>query len=203
MKKIVYILPFITLLLLSCNDQRKQLSPNDYIAWAKKSEKDLVKVKEIRGYRFTSKLQPSELLVIKNMNDIASQEELDSLNKIQRGIVNIVLDIGSVNNQQSLLRANITDESEYYQRVFYYTSEVQRDLYLVEGTDTLRCAFYHFEQTYNLTPVNSMIMEFERINPDSEFEDLSLVYDDRILNTGIMKFSYKKAFLNNLPELKL
>lgn len=193
----------IPLILLACGKGRQQLSPKQYIAWAKKSQDDLVRMKEINGYRFTSKFQPSELLILRNMDELSSQASIDSMENFQNGIINIVMDIGAIDNQQSLLRANIRSEGEYYQRVYYYTKEVQNDVYLVEGMDTLPCVFYHFEQTYNLTPVNSMIMEFERKDPNADYKDVSLIYEDRMLNTGIIKFLYKSSFLNNLPQLKL
>lgn len=203
MKRYIVISFLLIIISASCGNGRKTLSPQQYLSWAKKSQKDLQKIKEINGYRFTAKFQPAELLVLRNKEALKSQDALDSTKKIQDGIINIVMDIGSVNNQQSLLRANLSNEEEYYSRMYYYTTEVQNDVYLVEGNDTLPCIFYHFEQTFNITPVNSMIMEFKRINSQSAYQDICLVYEDRILNTGIVKFMYKNSFLNNLPQLKL
>jgi hypothetical protein len=203
MRKLVFIPLIVALCLTACEKSRKRLSPKQYITWAKSSEKDLVKKKEINGYKFISKFQPAELLILKNMDESFTQASVDSLKNIQYGIFNFVMDIGSAIDNQSLLRANISDENEYYQRVYYYTKEVQNDLYVVEGKDTLPCIFYHFEQTYNLSPVNSLVMEFQRKNPDTEYENVSLIYEDRMLNTGIIKFQYKKSFLNNLPQLSM
>ncbi len=202
MRKLLFIIPVVSLVLLSCSD-RRTLSPEQYIAWAKASQKELIKTKEINGYRFTLKFQPAELLILKNAEGLTSEDALDSMKKIQKGIVNLVMDIGSTDNQQSLLRANLAVEEEYYQRMYYYTTDVQKDLYLVEGKDTLPCVFYHFEQTFNITPVNSMIMEFERKDPNAPYKDIYFIYEDRILNAGIIKFQYKKSFLNNLPKLKI
>lgn len=202
-KLFVSILVIMALLGYSCGNGRKALAPEQYMSWIKSSEKDLVKIKEVKGYRFTVKLQPAELLVLRHQERFNSQSSVDSLINIQKGVVNLVMDIGSADNQHPLLRANLASEEEYYQRMFYYTSEVQKDIYLVEGSDTLPCSFYHFEQTFNITPVNSMIMEFERKNPQAGYQDITLVYEDRMLNTGMLKFSFKKSFLNNLPQLRI
>lgn len=203
MKFIVLLYIIVLLFFLSCNGGVKVLTPEQYQIWVKKSENKLVRIKEINGFRFTTKFKPNELLILQSPELLNSQSSIDSVMEIQRGVVNFVMDIGSIDGQQSLLRANIVSEEDYYQRLFYYTNEVQKDLYLVEGQDTLPCAFYHFEQTYNLSPVNSLIMEFQRKEASSAYKDLHLIYDDRVLNTGIMKFQFEKSFLNNLPQLKL
>lgn len=71
---------------------------------------------------------------------------------------------------------------EKMQRVNYFNFEMQKDVFLTQGNDTLRCVLFHLEQPLNLNQCNKFLMAFQgKINPD---EDLYFSYQDKYLGTG-------------------
>jgi len=186
-------------ILISCGRVRR-LGPGEYAQWMQEKDNGLLRERMVSGYRFTAKLEPADWLALKEYKSELTGERLDSLKNIYSNTVHITIEAGSDDGKSPLLRAHLDNTRQYFERMHYYTSLVQEDLVLVEGSDTLHCAFYHFEQSFDLLPVNSLIMEFER-KRTGEFKDLLLIYNDRMLNTGPIKFHFPAGELNTVPQL--
>lgn len=184
---------------VSCGN-KKTLTANEYGSWMKEESNGLTKTKSVSEYTFKVTFDPVEWLIAKEYKNELTPPVLDSVKEVYDRTVHITMNAGSADATQPLLRANLADETEYFTRLQYYTSTVQQDLYLVEGADTLPCVFYHFEQSFNLTPTNSMVMEFER-RSNATFDDMWLIYEDHVLNIGILKFHFTKKALNSIPKL--
>ena len=105
-------------------------------------------------------------------------------------------------NGTSPMRYNISSIEEYNQRLNYLLNEAKNDLKLVYDTTILTPVSYVFENNYNLTPQETIIVGFylphgeERPN-----KKMQLSYDDRVFKNGIIKATYSQHSLQNIPGL--
>lgn len=81
----------------------------------------------------------------------------------------------------SPLLYNLKDEVEYGGRVNYFSSGIQRDLSLLQGSDTLSCSFVHWERSFTSKPILTVTAIF---NSESNLEPFKLEWRDNIF-TGI------------------
>lgn len=198
--KSIYTLIGILFLCFSCG--KRTLTKQEYQKWIQNHKDDVVKVKTINRLKYSVSFQPMGTLLLKA--DVNKNIKSDS--KIALDYKNVMafnLDITDTGETTSMLRFELANENEYYDRINYYTNLIGKDLYLVDGTDTLSCQFTHMEQTYNIAPVNTISLEFVRNGNPTEYNETWLVYNDRIFNSGILKFHFSKEDLNNIPEVKI
>jgi len=100
-------------------------------------------------------------------------------------------------NQQSILLTAASDEQSYYQLVDYLSFQLKNDLYL-DNQDTLRCKLFQFARSFDIAPYVDFALGFEkRKNSDRLF-----VYEDKILNTGVIKMKINQKNINTSPKLK-
>ena len=187
------------LILVVCG--KKHLAPSDYIRWVTDPANGLVKTKELSAFRFELRYLPSELTILNGISSVELTKEKVDAALAERGNVHeFQLRLASVEGTE-FLRTGISEMTQYHQRLEYYTGHVQNDLKLVVGFDTLDCSLSHFERTYGVAPYNTLILAFEQ---ESKTNDgLSLIYNDRVLGLGTVKFAIDQRDLEKIPELKL
>lgn len=103
-------------------------------------------------------------------------------------------------NEGELLKAGLNSREEYDRRVKYFSFGMQQDIRLVDGQDTLPCVMYHFERAYDVTPVCTLLLGFERADKNAE-RPKTLLFYDKVFNNGLLKFTFKENRLQTLPKL--
>ena len=162
-------------------------------------ENGLKKIETIGDYEFTIQYKPVDYVALvegRNLN--VSQEDLDQkaeeLADFQYYNFRIKTNVAT-----ELLASNITEEDEYYGRLNYFVGHAQDDLQLYEGNDTIPCSLYLFERNYGLAPYNDIVIGFKSSNTT---DDKTIVFNDRVLGVGPVKFKIKSNDLANIPNLK-
>lgn len=102
-----------------------------------------------------------------------------------------------------LLKYDIKSEQEYTDRILYYMNKCQTDFTLIEDGDTLIMPFVNFERTFDLAPVITITVVFER-KKNTNFNHLDFVFDDKIFNNGKIKFEMEPEIISvfNNPDIK-
>lgn len=189
-----------------------QLSPKAYIAWIE-NENNGLKTTQLAGdYRISLQYKPLEYVVMLNeRNDNIDKATMDKGIEEIKDMQYYTLRINTKDEKTEMLRTNLTETNEYYQRIEYFSFHLKNDLYLVDGTDSLPCGLFHFERSYGVSPGNNFLLAFplskkeieQRKNGKNYSEEKTLVYNDRFLNTGTVKLEIKKSALENIPGLKI
>lgn len=185
---------------------QKKLPPSDYIKWVEAEANGLLMEKNISNYSFRLQLKPSEYIVAREFGaeNIHKVDEFKTRNAQLDSFCYFNLDISSADKKKSVLSEDLIEQSEYYSRLNYYTSFAQNDIKLYINTDTLSCTLYHFERTYDISPFNTIVLGFKL---PCKFKDLNsdiqLIYDDKVLSVGEVKFLISKNKLQNIPQLAL
>ena len=175
---------------------------DEYLKWVQNPENGFRKNKEMAEINFSVQFKPYEYIVCmeERTNEIA-----DSLLKRKRteleGVQYYDLKISLTEKEGELLKYNLSSSDQYSKRVKYFAFEMQNDIQLVEGNDTLPCVLYHFERTYDTSPSCTILLGFD-MNLKSISKQKTLLVYDRTFNKGLLKFTFKENKFLNLPKLQ-
>lgn len=194
----IIIVFFASLFFSSCSEKGKELNPDEYKAWMKDAMSNLSVDKTIGAYHFGLDYQPLDYLLLKEMDHNATATDLANARAKRDGLQYFVLRLGAADQSGNILRSNLSSEEEYYRRLEYYSANAQRDISLIDGTDTLACSLYHFERYYNAAPFDKLVLAFEK---GEKGTSKTLVYNDQVLGVGPVAFHLSEDIIENIPQL--
>lgn len=170
-------------------------SPEKLVAYVSSSENGYYKEKEIDEIKFSALLKPIDFIKA-NEKIKSSPSKITDGDDLQYFDLRItVKDFG-----MEFLKYNLSDVSDYPQRVDYCSFEMQNDIYLIDGNDTLPCVYYHFERAYNVVPFGHFILAFKPTDKNV-VRAKTLVYYDRLFNKGLIKMTFLPQDLIKIPKL--
>ena len=205
MNKIFQITLFLlSIMMFSCKQQN--LKSTDYVKWVEEKDNGIRVEKEIEEYKFTVQYSPIDYLIIKDLyaqGKEITEKLVNEERKLREGEQYYLFQIAMVDQTQDLMKYNITDISDYEKRVNYFSFNIQNDLKLIDGNDTLDCKLHHFEQSYGLAPYITIGAVFDEKKENKNKNDKIFIYQDKILNTGTIKITIKDKSINNIPKLSI
>lgn len=195
------LLCFITL--LGCTSEQI-LYPVDYVKWVKATDNGLKKIKEMSHYAFEVQYKPLDFIVAQEekTNDLAEDILVKRKEELGEDYYYYNLRIKSLEGNLSPIGAGVGTNQQYNQRLSYFTFDMQEDLYLLEGQDTLPCTMYQFVRNYDVAPFVEFALGFKKKKKGPIQEDLTFVLEDRILGIGSTRIIFEEQVLNNTPKIK-
>lgn len=203
MKTIPTIAILLALSLSACHKHPEQVSKEQYLPVLKADHEAIYQEKKFKGITFSFRYCPIEEVVLNDCGDCTLTDSVyrklfDKHKELQYYTLTLVSD-----DENEILEhySNESDEA-YYQMLDYLENGIQDDIYLLQGTDTLPCVISHYERNFGLSANNKVSLAFKNTEPQRPFlHDKILVYNDRLFNTGELRFKISKESLNKLPEL--
>ncbi|MCD6068931.1 MAG: hypothetical protein K0S33_3757 [Bacteroidetes bacterium] len=181
--------------------ERISCSPAELVEWVEDPGNHMRQEKKIGEVVYTLQYKPAAYMVCKeygtDLNVDSANAGIASLQDMQ--YYNLRIKIEGFNDE--FLKFNIPSTASYEERVSYFSFDMQRDLKLVEGNDTIPCALFHYERSYNLTPYGNFTIAFPAT--DKGTKKRTFIYKDRYLGTGAVKFLFTPSDLNHVPTLSL
>lgn len=187
-----------------CN--KKDLSPADYVSYCNDPGNGLKQEKTIQDIKYTLQYEPAEYLMAEKTGarDI-NKVQYKELGKQFSGLQYFVLRIEALNGEADPLKVGISDKQAYFDRIQYVSFEVQNDLKVLEGNDTLQCRIAHLERMYNIAPFVSLVLGFDMspISAGSKIKDKVFIYSDKTFGTGTVRFVIRSKDIEQLPSIKI
>ncbi len=187
-------------LIVGCGKQT--LDPVSYIKYVESEENGLNVSKKIGNVTYNIQYKPKPYLVLRKEGPQRVQSE--PWNDLMNGYDDVhYVDLRLKSSSGwDFLKSDVKQTEDYFLRIKYLSSDIQRDVSLIQGQDTLNCVFSHFERTYGMTPYANVVLAFEK---PTKVEDhpLTFVYHDRLTNGGIVKIQLTESALSNIPNLKI
>ncbi len=174
-------------------DNNNSISKKDFPVWVEAKDNGLSNSKSINDFNYEIQYKPIEYILAIKGNDSLKATDYEGLHYIDLKLSN--------NGNPDYLKTNLSNREDYYLRLKYFSFEIQNDLKLIDGKDTLNCVFSHFERTYGITPYIKIVTAFEK-NTDSS-NDLFFSYHDQLFDNGIIIIPITKAAINNIPKIKI
>lgn len=190
-----------SMLLFSCKG-KNELSPQEYVKWVEDPSNGLKVERKMDAVIYSVQYKPLAYIVAKEeKNNSIKKSTLETREKILEKMQYYTLRMAT--NGKDLLTVNSPSQQEYYQRQNYLTYELQHDIALVDGADTLSCGLFQAVGNYGLAPYMDFVLGFERKDTLQEkpMNDKELILEDKVFGNGILKFTIKKEDIHKLPEI--
>lgn len=202
--KIAFLFSALVLAVLrSCGGSASSLPVSAYINWVEDEQNGLVVSKTIGRYSFTVQYKPSPYVVLQDeKRSDFSEKQFDSLVTAISDMDYYTLKIGAEGNKD-LTRFGLNNDQEYYARQEYLSTQLQQDIRLIDGSDTLNCLLYHYERTYGIDPQASIVLAFENKTAGKAVGNKTIVIDDRHFGTGPVMLTISAQALGVVPQLTL
>lgn len=211
MKSVFYIVA--TFIFISCSKEKDEGSltpislserttikftdPEKLIDYVNDTDNGYIKIKTIDEIKYYSVLKPVEYLLaqkkVKENNANLKSSEFEDLQYFD-----LRIEIDGFNSE--FIKYDLDSPASYEERVKYCAFEMQNDIKLIDGKDTLDCVLYHFERAFDVVPYGHFILGFETTKKKS-IETKTLCFDDKLFNKGMIKFTYSPQTIAKQPVL--
>jgi hypothetical protein len=220
MKTIAYL--FIAIVLISCGSEPEgnvvsnvtiekselkaraemELSPAQYVSWANERSNGLFASKKIENIEYAIFAKPVDYILSKEiLNHVTNENDYSKakseLSDLQYFDFRITVD----NYHDEFLRYNLSSADQYQDRIDYCAFNMQNDIRLLNGSDSIPCVLFHFERSYSLVPYGHFLLAFQKTNLTSDH--ITFYFRDNLMQNGIIKLIVNKDALSHLPKLKL
>ena len=185
------------LLLGSCHTDA--LSINQYINWLKDNNEKLSVTIPKGALNFRIEFQPLEIMALRELGEFEHVKPaiFDSVLSEYRGLEYYQL---SIRGASDLLQYGISDKQEFYERVEYYSFQMQNDLRMIVAQDTMSCKLFHFERNYGTAPFVTFSLAFEV--PEVK-GDRRIQYHESVFGYEWIEMTLLQENIDNIPTIKL
>jgi hypothetical protein len=193
----LFLLIVVGTLVLSMTACKNSLSKEAYIQWMKDEKNGLLKKKEIGDLVFEVQYKSPEMTLIGEMN----RKDWQGDSKVNSNMQFFDLKIKHKGGQD-FIKTNSADQTEYYNRLYYFSFGFQNDIKMIEKEKEYNCELFHFERSYGLTAAKTFVLGFE-LPKGNERSDQVLTIDANTLGAGIVKIKFNKEDIENIPTVVL
>lgn len=178
------------------------VSVNDYLTYVQNPVNGLCISKEIGEITYTLQYKPLEYLVIlEKQKDSIGRKELENRMSELKDMQYYTLKIEAKNHQRELLKYKLSSDEQYYERIRYFSFDMQRDLSLKENKDSIPCSLFHFERTYGIVPYASFVLGFLNPFPTDNNGSIYFTFYDQVFDGGKINFKLLKSDIQRVPKL--
>lgn len=191
------------LILISCHEETI-LSPAKYVEWVKDPSNGLLQSKAVNEFEFTVQYKPLDFIVAQEERTNELSKTILNSRKKELGTDYLYYNFRIKNREGNLspVGSGAHSEQEYQRRLGYFTFDMQEDLYLLHGADTLPCTLFQFVRNYDIAPYVEFALGFKKDPKTTINQDITFVFEDRILGIGITKLLFDKQNFENTPTIK-
>ncbi len=195
MNRLLYLFPFILIAALSsCTDA---LTPKEYAQWVENPDHGLSITKKEKNYQFTLAYKPIEYLVaLQQRQEQLPAELLEKEMKKMKDMQYYTLKLSTTTGKPVFSG----DALHFPEKEIYLLSGIQKDMVLLEGTDSLPCRIFHFEGANGFLPYDNCVLAFDKTANIQK--DKTFLYKADKLGMDWIKIIIKADDINKLPKLK-
>lgn len=180
----------------------------DYINWVENPDNGLLVTKKSGSLTYSLQFTPLEYRILKeHADDTLTESKLTAYTNEIKDMQYYTFRIEDEKGGD-LLKADATSKEDFSSRLQYFSSDMQKDLFLIEGNDTLSCLLFHFERSYGIDPRSTFVLGFPLGKKDGPggypgVSDRTFFFDDHQLGTGPLFLVIHSPNLQQLPHLNL
>jgi hypothetical protein len=184
----------------SVDMNQQKLRPEQYVTWIQQGSNGLKKEKTINDIIYSAQYKPLPYIICEEertaqIADSTLRKKTNQLGDMQ--YYNFKIELKEA--QTELIKYGISTTTDYAARVNYFSFDMQRDIKLVQGGDTLPCLLYHYERVYNTGNFGMFSLGFAK---GKALNDRTLIFFDHGFNKGIIKFFFAGTDIKNQPQLE-
>ncbi len=183
------------------NIKKKNISVSEFIRWCMDEQNELNKTLSISEVKYNLSYMPKEnLAYLELKTESYDLEKFKKTSDHYKDMIYFNLRIAVPEAEGELLKYKLTSPAEYEQRIKYLSFGVQDDIFITQGKDTIKPGLCQYERIFEVAPYATIQIAFDKkkLNPEEGF---TFVYNDKLLEKGYVKFTYKTGQLVNLPNI--
>ena len=206
MYKHLYISAFLLAMLSGC--AKDSISdPAEYFQYLEDSDNGISKIRNTNGIEIKAKYMPSEYLCYQDMK--LNKEKMsikDSIMEYYKYNAAFLVTVGPEEDIEafSVTKYGIQDMNEFNERANLLNFHMSQYFTLDVNGQTLEPIFCEMENVYELSYNRKFNVVFAPTNKKDqiiESSNMTLTFKDELYNTGTNKFNYKRADINDIPEI--
>jgi hypothetical protein len=200
MRKVIKVL-LIILCCSSCHSGGR-LRPTDYVKFLDNPDNQFISKQVFGDKEYSIQLATAEYMLAHELEASDSSALYAQRLKELKGFVFFLIKMGATAESRKQQGGNRVSEQQLKvdDMVAYYDQQAIMDISLMSGEKELKPSTYVFENNYDLSPYNTIVIGFEvgELN-----QDLTLNFNDRYTQTPAIRASYSKEQLSSLPKLNI
>ena len=183
------------------NYTHEKMTVDEFISWSREGDNGLNKTKDISDIKYKLSYLPAPVMAFLELrSEEYNDVKFKTTSENYSAMTYFNFRMEAIDGTGELLKHNLQSPAQYEERVKYISFEMQNDLFLVQGKDTLFPGLYHFERVFEIAPYATVMFAFDNELFNSK-EEFTIVYYDRLFDKGYVKFNYKNKQLINLPNI--
>ena len=183
-------------LLVTCSCQHKT-GLKKYIQAVDDTANGLTQTRSLGQYFITAQYKPYPYILLKERHVEPQSEEWVQQQSNIAGLEYFSFSVGS-NRGQLLSSLNAVSDSMNTSTSDYLAFKLEEDVYLIHGEDTLLPVLFHWPRSYELAQQETFMLGFPR---GDTTQNITLVYDDRLLGIGVQKFTIYRKNIEALSSI--
>ncbi|MDB5258014.1 MAG: hypothetical protein JWM14_2709 [Chitinophagaceae bacterium] len=177
------------------------LQPYEYVSYIDQEDNGLHVNKQFEELHFEVTYKPTDYLVVKELK----QKEIlpadyATVRQDYKDMHYFLLSIKNTSSETDVLKYKISTQAAYSERLKYFAFGMERDLRLVEGTDTIPCSMVLYERNYGISRQANFMIAFP-VTDTSAVHDKTILFEDKIFGMGMLKFNVSKESIDAIPPL--
>ncbi len=188
--------------MLAASSCKQNLPAGQYVKYVVSKDNGMRKEVDLDGWNYVIQYRPYDYIVL--VENSASKGHIDIAKRKDelRGTAWFNISFRRTDGSVSPLRYNISSIEEYNTRLNYFLNEAKENISLTYGKIVLKPISYLFENNYNLTPQETIVVGFALPKGEAQpSKEMQLAYTDAVFKNGIIKAKYSPEQLNNIPNL--
>jgi hypothetical protein len=188
----------------------KKVGPAEYIQWINEPSRGMIKETVVNNIHFLVQYHPAayEVLMGEGIHNLSADHFLKQVKK-KEGMQYFMLKIETASGND-ILKEGIARQEEYYGRLEYFSFQMQQDVFLKDGEDTLACKLFHYERNFEAAPYTTFMLGFKHAASEKEGKNnvvtsgnKTIIYKDRIFGAGDISLQISEKDLANIPTVNL
>lgn len=205
--------PYFTYLLACCLlgvifsftiQQSRKLDPKSYTQWVLNPKNGLQSKSAVGPYDFIINYLPSEYMILKEANGRTMDRKEFSRKRQELKNTEYYSLLINLNNGKKNVVKSLVDDTKIpaSDMVKYLAYDLQHDIKLVSGVDTLKCKFLHFEETYEVTSYARFLAAFD-VSDDDKKNHRILQVSLPWMKERILTFTIEKENILSVPKVSV
>lgn len=178
----------------------QEVRPSDLVKYVRDPGNGLRKIERIGDLEFDLQYKPLSFVIANEFRSNAIDKRAYRKREGElAGLEYYNLKIKVKGSTENITTYQVSNQDDQQNRLYYLSYELNQDLKMVQGKDTLSPVLFHFERTYDVSNHRTFVLAF----PHSQSrEDRTLILNSKEIGTGPIEISIEENAINNTPKIK-
>jgi hypothetical protein len=180
-----------------------KLTLESYIEWMSDPENRIASAATYGDITYELIYRPAELIALQRAEGDSSFRKNYEVEKAALAGYQYYVLTAKTSSGENIISYKSSSAQEKQTRSNYYSFAMQKDIRLVDGTDTLKCIMFHHENAYGVLPYTNFLLGFPLLENTSANKNQRkvLVFSDRVMGVQSASLALREEDFDRIPQL--